>query len=81
MTTLKNRLTKKANIIAREYGAGRATEVIIGLQNRVVRYVPNGYRKNTTDEYVAKCYVTKRFGLKNYYYQNMECAVEVNPHS
>jgi hypothetical protein len=65
------------NQIARRAGYNRATEVVVGDQNRVVSYTPFGYRKYTTGEYVYNAYRNK-FGWKNTYYQHAEVEVEVN---
>lgn len=75
-----NRTIRKANAIARRAGYGRATRIILGLQNRVLHHVHYGYRKVTTGEYVPKAYLNN-FGWKNTYYQHAETTVEVNPHS
>lgn len=59
---------KKANIIARKNGFNRATEIVKGDENKVVKYVQFGYRKYTTGEYVPNSY-RSNFGWKNTYYQ------------
>jgi hypothetical protein len=60
---------KLANIIARRAGYSRATKIVIGDDNKVVRHVPFGYRKFTTNEYVPNSY-RNNFGWKNTYYQS-----------
>lgn len=65
------------NQIARRAGYNRATEVVVGRQNRVIRVQPFGYRKFSDGSYVSNAYRNK-FGWKNTYYQNAEVVVEVN---
>jgi hypothetical protein len=60
---------KLANIIARRAGYSRATRIVIGDNNKIIRHVPPGYRKFTTDEYVPNSY-RNNFGWKNTYYQS-----------
>ena len=70
-------IQKRANSIARKYGAGRATQIIVGDVDRVLSHTRCGYRKYTTGEYVSSGYRAK-FGWKNTYYQRAETIVEIN---
>jgi len=70
-------LQQIANSIARKQGAHRATEIVLGDQDKVISYTPYGYRKYSNDEYVSNAYRNK-FGWKNTYYQHAECVVMVN---
>jgi hypothetical protein len=67
----------RANRVARQNGWGRATEVILGTQDRILRTCDYGYRKNTTNEYVSAAY-RANFGWKNTYYCHAECVVEIS---
>ena len=70
------RIQRKANAIARAFGAGRATEIRLGERDRVLAHTRRGYRKSSTGEYVAKAYLSN-FGWKNTYYQHAKTIVEV----
>lgn len=65
---------KRANIIARQHGYGRATKIVKGDADRVVSHVAYGYRKYSTGAYVPNAYRLK-FGWKNTYYQCAETTV------
>lgn len=86
MTTVTPRQQKRANIIARQHGHGRATTVILGRCNRILDYTRYGYRKYTTGEYVPNAYLSN-FGWKNTYYQaaitivEIDTTVEIDPTS
>lgn len=71
---------KVANIVARQYGYGSATEIRCSTTGpdapRVLHHTPYGYRKNTTGEYVPNRY-RSNFGWKNTYYQAAETVVAV----
>ena len=67
---------KRANIIARASGFGRATKIVHGAKNRILSSVACGYRKFTTGDYVSWAY-RKSFGWKNTYYQKAECVVQL----
>lgn len=71
-----NRAIVKANRIARQEGYGKATQIVIGTQNRVLSHISYGYRKITTGEYVPNAY-RANFGWKNTYYQGAETIVEI----
>lgn len=60
-----------ANAIARKFGYGVATEVVVDptlTTPCVLKRVSYGYRKVTTGEYVPNAY-RQNFGWKNTYYQ------------
>ena len=61
-------IQKRANIVARRNGMGRADFIIIGDEDKVVEHIRYGYRKHTTGEYVCNAYLSN-FGWKNTYYQ------------
>ena len=67
---------KRANIVARASGFGRATEYEYGTEDKILRSTPYGYRKYTTGEYVSSAY-RSAFGWKNTYYQHAECIVQI----
>lgn len=67
---------KRANIVARASGFGRATEFVYGAKDKVLRATACGYRKKTTGEYVGINY-RRAFGWKNTYYQPAECIVQL----
>ena len=69
-------LQKRANIIARQNRCGKATKIILGDEDKVVRHVNFGWRKITTGEYVPNAY-RNNFGWKNTYYQAAETTVMV----
>ena len=69
-------LQRRANSIARKYGRNRATEVILGTEDRMAEYLPFGYRKYTTGQYVPNAY-RRNFGWKNTYYQHAKVVVEL----
>jgi len=76
--TEKNMTVKKlANIIARNAGWNRATEIKSGLGTKILDTVAHGYRKFTTGEYVPSSY-RSNFGWKNTYYQAAECVVQID---
>lgn len=66
--TVTPKQQRRANIIARANGYGRATTVTIGVTNEVTDHTPYGYRKKTTGQYVPNAYLNN-FGWKNTYYQ------------
>jgi hypothetical protein len=66
-----------ANKIARSGSYLRATDIILGTQNRIISHINYGYRKRTTGQYVPNAYM-RNFGWKNTYYQSAETVVEVN---
>lgn len=74
---LFDKIKRRANSIARKEGHGRATEIVLGTQDRVISHTHFGHRKYTTGEYVPKSYLAN-FGWKNTYYQHAETKVEVN---
>lgn len=67
---------KKANAIARKAGYGQATKIVLGDEDKIVKRIQPGYRKNTTGEYVPNNY-RNRFGWKNSYYQAAETVVMI----
>lgn len=67
---------KKANIIARKAGYGKATKIITGNEDKVISHTDFGYRKVTTGEYVPHAY-RNNFGWKNTYYQKAETVVMI----
>lgn len=67
---------KRANKIARAAGYGRATQIVFGSEEKVLRHVRYGYCKNTTGEYVSNAY-RHHFGWKNTYYQPAETVVQL----
>jgi len=70
-------IQKRANIVARQSGYGKATEIIIdptAAKDYVKKHTPFGYRKITTGEYVPNKYRCN-FGWKNTYYQSAETVV------
>ena len=69
-------IIRKANSIARKNGYGRATEIILGNEDKIVSHISYGYRKYTTGEYVSNKY-RSNFGWKNTYYQHAETVVMV----
>lgn len=74
---IKNpKLVIKANSIARQHHCGKATEIEIGNENKIISFVSCGYRKYTTGEYVSNAY-RANFGWKNTYYQTAQCKVMV----
>lgn len=68
------KLQRKANVIARKAGHGMATTIILGTEDKVLRHIAYGYRKNTTGEYVSNAY-RQKFGWKNTYYQPAKTTV------
>ena len=77
MKTYEERIQMKGNKVARSYGCGFATKVMIGKENKLLKRTEPGYRKKTTGEYVSKAYL-KNFGWKNTYYQCAITEVEIN---
>lgn len=69
-------IAQRANAIARKYGYGRATEIVISDKNDIIDAIAPGWRKKTTGEYVPNSYLRK-FGWKNTFYQHMECWISV----
>lgn len=69
-------IQKRANRIARQNRYGRATKIILGDEDKVVKHLRYGWRKNTTGEYVPNAY-RNNFGWKNTYYQAAETIVMV----
>jgi len=67
---------RRANVVARRAGYGRATTVVIGDRDTVLEHTPYGYRKLSTGEYVTSAY-RSNFGWKNTYYQNAETTVMI----
>ena len=74
--TVTQEIIRKANSIARKSGYGRATEIILGDEDKVVSHTRYGYRKYTTGEYVCNKY-RSNFGWKNTFYQHAETVVTV----
>jgi hypothetical protein len=70
------KLQKRANIIARRNGYGKATKIVLGAENKVVKHRRYGYVKNTTGEYVPNAY-RNNFGWKNTHYVAAETVVMV----
>ena len=66
----------RANQIARRNGWGKATLVVYGPPQGVIRHVEYGYRKRTTGQYVPKAYISN-FGWKNTFYQCAETVVSI----
>ena len=70
-------MQQHANTVARQHGCGRANEIVLGDDNRVISHVRFGYRKITTGEYVTRAY-RLRFGWKNTYYQAAKTVVMIS---
>lgn len=66
-----------ANAYARTQGYGKATSVVLGSEYKIIERVHNGYRKNTTNQYVPNAYL-RNYGWKNTYYQNAITVVMVD---
>lgn len=66
---------RRANVVARQCGHGRATAIVLGRQDRVLSHVPHGYRKRSTGEYVSNAYRDKAWSST--YYQRAETVVEI----
>lgn len=71
-------LTRKANSLARKAGYGRADEIVIGDEDRVIHHTRYGYVKNTTGEYVPNRY-RRNFGWKNTHYCSAHTVVMLTP--
>ena len=77
MNDVQKRLYKRrANQIARRFGFGVATDIVLGDEDKVVERVRPGHRKYTTGEYVSNAYLNN-FGWKNTYYQHAITVVMV----
>lgn len=68
-------LIRYANAVARRNGHGRADNIFVGEDDKVLAHVPYGYRKNTTGQYVTNSYVRK--GWSSVFYQHAETTVQV----
>ena len=77
MKDIVKQLDKKANIIARKAGYGKATDYRLGVHSRVVERTEPGYYKNTTNERVPFEYI-KKFGWKNCRYVHAYTLIELD---
>jgi hypothetical protein len=80
---MEKEIKRQANTIARSFGYGWATEIVIDKTlppgtGKVIDRTDYGYRKWTTGEYVPNAYRAK-FGWKNTYYQAAKTVVALNP--
>ena len=76
---MRDIITKYANKIAREVGAGAATSITIGDVDKVTHRLPNGNRKRSDDTYVSRAYMNK--GWSSCYSQRSVCDVSVSAHA
>ena len=77
--TLRDLVRKHANTIARAAGAGAATKIVIGTDDRVIVRLPAGNRKKSDGSYVSNAYMNK--GWSSCYHQHSVCEVEIDARS
>ena len=73
---MRDIITRHANKIARNAGAGAATSITIGDADKVLHRLPNGNRKRSDDTYVSRAYMNK--GWSSCYSQRSVCDVSVS---
>lgn len=77
MDYIPDEIKRYANAVARKNGYGKANQICIGNEDKIVDRIAYGYRKYTTGQYVSNSY-RNNFGWKNTYYQPAITVVQIH---